>query len=98
PALPRRAPRPSRPPSTETSLWPCQLSSHLASPGQRRRGSRGQSRRSAADATADRRWQQLSDVLLLSGAQDSAADILPSLGLLPHTVRLAPAARASVAR
>jgi len=39
----------------------------------------------------------LSDVLLLSGAQDSSADILPSLGLLPHSVRLAPAEVASVA-
>ncbi len=39
----------------------------------------------------------MSDVLLLSDAQDSSADILPSLGLLPHSVRLAPAAVASVA-
>jgi DNA-binding response OmpR family regulator len=38
----------------------------------------------------------LSDVLLLTGAPESSADILPSLGLLPHTVRLAPAEAASV--
>jgi len=39
----------------------------------------------------------LSDVLLLSSAPDSSADILPSLGLLPHAVRLAPAEPGSVA-
>ena len=33
----------------------------------------------------------MSDVLLLTDAPDSAADILPSLGLLPHSVRFAPA-------
>src|ERR1700733_11037487 len=49
----------------------------------------------AADGTADRRWQRLSDVLLLSGAPGSSADILPSLGLLPHAVRLAPAEAAA---
>jgi DNA-binding response OmpR family regulator len=38
----------------------------------------------------------LSDVLLLTGAPESSADILPSLGLLPHAVRLAPAQAASV--
>jgi DNA-binding response OmpR family regulator len=37
----------------------------------------------------------LSDVLLLSGAPGSSADILPSLGLLPHAVRLAPAEAAA---
>jgi DNA-binding response OmpR family regulator len=37
----------------------------------------------------------LSDVLLLTGAPESSADILPSLGLLPHAVRLAPAEAAS---
>jgi DNA-binding response OmpR family regulator len=49
----------------------------------------------AADGTADRRWQRLSDVLLLSGAPGSSADILPSLGLLPHAVRRAPAEAAA---
>ena len=49
----------------------------------------------AADGTADRRWQRLSDVLLLSGAPGSSADILPSLGLLPHAVRQAPAEAAA---
>jgi DNA-binding response OmpR family regulator len=38
----------------------------------------------------------LSDVLLLTGAPESSADILPSLGLLPHAVRLAPADAAAV--
>src|ERR1022692_3198682 len=50
----------------------------------------------AVDGTADRRWRRLSDVLLLTGAPESSADILPSLGLLPHAVRLAPAEAASV--
>ena len=56
----------------------------------------GASGQLAADGTADRRWQRLSDVLLLTGAPESSADILPSLGLLPHAVRLAPAEVASV--
>jgi DNA-binding response OmpR family regulator len=38
----------------------------------------------------------LSDVLLLTSAPGSSADILPSLGLLPHLVRLAPAEAAAV--
>jgi DNA-binding response OmpR family regulator len=37
----------------------------------------------------------LSNVLLLSGAPEPAAEILPSLSLLPHSVRLAPAVAAS---
>jgi DNA-binding response OmpR family regulator len=47
--------------------------------------------------TADRRWQRLSDVLMLTGAPDSAAVILPSLSLLPHSVRLAAAEAAALA-
>lgn len=50
----------------------------------------------AADGIADRRWQRLSDALLLTGSPESSADILPSLGLLPHAVRLAPADAAAV--
>jgi DNA-binding response OmpR family regulator len=38
----------------------------------------------------------LSDALLLTGSPESSADILPSLGLLPHAVRLAPADAAAV--
>ncbi len=38
----------------------------------------------------------MSDALLLTGSPESSADILPSLGLLPHAVRLAPAAAAAV--
>ena len=38
----------------------------------------------------------MSDVLLLTSAPGSSADILPSLGLLPHLVRLAPAEAAAV--
>jgi DNA-binding response OmpR family regulator len=34
----------------------------------------------------------LSNVLLLTSARESAAEILPGLGLLPHAVRVAPAA------
>ena len=37
----------------------------------------------------------MSNVLLLSSAPEPAAEILPSLSLLPHTVRLAPAVAAS---
>ncbi len=39
----------------------------------------------------------MSDVLLLSGAHDTSDDILPSLGLLPHSVRLAAPQVSSVA-
>jgi DNA-binding response OmpR family regulator len=39
----------------------------------------------------------LSNVLLLTSARDSSADILPSLGLLPHVVRVAPAIGEQVA-
>jgi DNA-binding response OmpR family regulator len=39
----------------------------------------------------------LSTVLLLTSARESSADILPSLGLLPHAVRVAPAAAEHVA-
>ncbi len=38
----------------------------------------------------------MSDALLLTGSPESSADILPSLGLLPHAVRLAPADAAAV--
>jgi DNA-binding response OmpR family regulator len=39
----------------------------------------------------------LSNVLLLTSARDSSGDIVPSLGLLPHVVRVAPAAGEHVA-
>jgi DNA-binding response OmpR family regulator len=39
----------------------------------------------------------LSNVLLLTSARESSADILPSLSLLPHAVRVAPAAGEQVA-
>jgi len=45
----------------------------------------------AADGTADRRWQRLSDVLMLTGDPDPPAGVLPSLSLLPHELRVAPA-------
>ncbi len=38
----------------------------------------------------------MSEVLLLTGAAEPAADILPSLSLLPHTVRLGPAEAAAL--
>jgi DNA-binding response OmpR family regulator len=39
----------------------------------------------------------LSNVLLLTSARESSADILPSLGLLPHAVRVAPAVPEQIA-
>jgi DNA-binding response OmpR family regulator len=39
----------------------------------------------------------LSTVLVLTGGQEAPADILPSLTLLPHSVRVAPATAASLA-
>jgi DNA-binding response OmpR family regulator len=45
-----------------------------------------------ADNAAGRRWQRLSAILLLTSAREPPADILPSLSLLPHRIRLAPAA------
>ncbi len=39
----------------------------------------------------------MSNVLLLTSARESSADILPSLSLLPHSVRVAPAAAEQVA-
>jgi DNA-binding response OmpR family regulator len=39
----------------------------------------------------------LSTVLLLTSGRESSADVLPSLALLPHTVRVAPAAAEHVA-
>jgi DNA-binding response OmpR family regulator len=44
-----------------------------------------------AGFAADRRWRLLSKVLLLTSTRESAAEILPSLSLLDHTVRLAAA-------
>ena len=38
----------------------------------------------------------MSNVLLLTSSRESAADILPSLSLLPHALRVAPAAAESV--
>jgi DNA-binding response OmpR family regulator len=44
-----------------------------------------------AGFAADRRWRLVSKVLLLTNTRESAAEILPSLSLLAHTVRLAAA-------
>jgi DNA-binding response OmpR family regulator len=46
----------------------------------------------SADNSASRRWQRLSNVLLLTNGREPPADILPSLSLLPHAVRVAPVA------
>jgi DNA-binding response OmpR family regulator len=43
-----------------------------------------------AEVAANRRRRQLSNVLLLTAAPDSAAEILPSLSLLSHATRIAP--------
>jgi DNA-binding response OmpR family regulator len=50
----------------------------------------------SADDAAVRRWQQLSNVLLLTGAREPPAEILPSLSLLSHAVRVAPASQDQV--
>jgi DNA-binding response OmpR family regulator len=50
----------------------------------------------AAERSAGRRWRSLSSVLLLTNGPEPPADLLPSLTLLPHAVRIAPAAVASV--
>src|SRR6202046_3773300 len=47
---------------------------------------------------AVRRWQRLSDILVLTDSKEPAAAILPSLRLLPHAIRVAPAAAVSVSR
>ena len=44
---------------------------------------------SCSESAADRRWRRLSKVLLLTSTRESAAEILPSLSLLAHAVRLA---------
>jgi DNA-binding response OmpR family regulator len=46
---------------------------------------------------AGRRWQRLSSVLLLTSGPEAPAEILPSLTLLPHNVRVGPAVAGSVA-
>ena len=46
-------------------------------------------------SSAGRRWRGLSNVLLLTGGHEPPAEILPSLTLLPHAVRVAPAVAAS---
>jgi DNA-binding response OmpR family regulator len=68
----------------------------MASPGSAALALAGVHGQLAGDGTADRRWRQLSDVLLLTAARESSADILPSLSLLPHAVRLAPAELAAL--
>jgi DNA-binding response OmpR family regulator len=45
--------------------------------------------RFASDRAGGRRWQQLSNVLLLTSTHEQAAEILPSLSLLPHVVKVA---------
>jgi DNA-binding response OmpR family regulator len=42
-------------------------------------------------STAGRRWQQLSELLLLTSATEPPGEILPAIGLLLHGVRTAPA-------
>src|SRR5215510_10340139 len=50
----------------------------------------GGSCRRRTGAAADRRGRLLSKVLLLTAAHGSAAEILPSLSLLDHAIRIAP--------
>src|SRR5215472_1167872 len=44
-----------------------------------------------------RRWQQLSELLLLTSAAEPPGEILPAIGLLLHTVRTGPAEPAALA-
>src|SRR5499427_8623443 len=44
-----------------------------------------------------RRWQQLSELLLLTSAAEPPGEILPAIGLLLHTTRTAPAEAAALA-
>src|SRR6516165_3976801 len=44
-----------------------------------------------------RRWQQLSELLLLTSAAEPPGEILPAIGLLLHTVRAGPADAAALA-
>src|SRR5260221_7408888 len=50
-----------------------------------------------ADDSAGWRWRQLSVVLLLTNAHEPAAEILPSLSLLSHAIRMAPASATAAA-
>src|SRR5260221_6160601 len=50
-----------------------------------------------ADDSAGWRWRQLSIVLLLTDAHEPAAEILPSLSLLSHAIRMAPASATAAA-
>jgi DNA-binding response OmpR family regulator len=49
------------------------------------------------ESTSRRRWQQLSELLLLTGAAEPPGEILPAIGLLLHTTRTAPAEAAALA-
>src|SRR5215472_18669829 len=49
------------------------------------------------ESTPRRRWQQLSELLLLTSAAEPPGEILPAIGLLLHTIRTAPAEAAAVA-
>src|SRR5579872_2110795 len=60
-------------------------------PGRHSPGLQRESWQPPADDSAGRRWRRLSTVLLLTDAPDPAADVLPSLSLLPHVVRAGPA-------
>src|SRR5258708_37359873 len=50
-----------------------------------------------ADDSAGWRWRQLSIVLLLTDVHEPAAEILPSLSLLSHAIRMAPASATAAA-
>src|SRR5262249_55515479 len=75
---------------------PCQLSSLIATQASAGLGSWLIQAACLAEVAADRRRRLLSNVLLLTAGRDSAAEILPSLTLLSHPVRIAPPAPAVV--
>src|SRR5579864_3039482 len=94
---PRPTPRPRPPlpgprPSTGLSLWPYRLSSSQRDPGGVAPGSSSvYTSREGASAPASGGGYRVSDLLLITGALEPSAEVLPALGLLLHPVRVLPA-------
>ena len=87
PAPPRRQPRPLLPPSNELSPWPRRLSSLVTGSGRR-------CPRIPIFLPGRQRFgggEGLSSLLVLTSALEPSAEVLPALGLLLHSVRVAPA-------
>src|ERR1700733_8430940 len=86
---PRRPP-PWRRPSTGLSLWPFRISYWQRDPGADAPGSLSVYTRSKG-ASAPLTGGHVSDLLLITGALEPSAEVLPALGLLLHSVRVLPA-------